>query len=294
MNNNINVENLKSTLSKCYQFEYIDNNSDNLLISFTPNSKYFLYHSNINSNRLCLATKSINYYLYNPASNAKKLSQFIVKSGIKNVIIIGTSKAGFASLLWGSLIQDYLKKYSEINIFILSFSPQIKLYPYNETLYFPSYKAFLSTLENDEGLRKCCELYGDVSKYLIKSQVSGMIIYPENNKCDKLEAYRTKGSNIILTSIPSPLHDTIFPFVMDITSTEKVKALVDKIYINSQNGPDLEETLPKEKEDLYKILMSIKTPSLTKLCDALFFQMAHKSQLDNAIKVYQMGFMNLS
>ena len=182
-------------LAECYTSVYNAHNSKNLVITFTPTNGFFLYHNDLNAHKICISTRQPNYYIFNPGSMCKKLASYIKTLDVANIILIGSSKAGLASLLWGELISRNLSK--KYNIFVLSFSPQTLLYPFNNRLYFPSYKILTNLINLNEGIRKCAENYGDINHVLSDSELKGMIIYPRLNPCDKAEAERVTEKMIV-------------------------------------------------------------------------------------------------
>lgn len=274
----MNIDELKKEIEDCYDIAFIDHHSDNLVITFTPASAFFLYKHDLSAKKLCVSSRIPNYYLYNPGSMCKKFAKFLLAQKVKNIIVIGSSKAGFAGLLWGKLLDDILKP-KDINVFILTFSPQTQLYPFNENLGFPSYQKFYQSFKNDNGLEKCAKLYGNLVEIFQDSDVEGLLIYPEHNICDKTEALKLAGSNIKLVSIDSPLHGTIFPFMLNTDNEKEVWNMVDKLYSKIEQDIDLKNTLPESPQSLFNIISAIKTPSLERLCSSIFTLLERKSEI---------------
>lgn len=219
----------------------------------------------------------------------KKLASYIKTLDVANIILIGSSKAGLASLLWGELISRNLSK--KYNIFVLSFSPQTLLYPFNNRLYFPSYKILTNLINLNEGIRKCAENYGDINHVLSDSELKGMIIYPRLNPCDKAEAERVTAKNIKLIGLNYPLHGSFLPFMKQAKDPIKLREMIKKIYNNSKSDEDITATIPDSEEELLNIVSSIKVPTIEELCQAIFFKMNFGKEMDNFDKVNQMGFV---
>lgn len=272
------IEDLKKDIESCYDIEFIDHNSDNLVITFTPASAFFLYKHDLSAKKLCVSSKVPNYYLYNPGSMTKKFSKFILAKSIKHVIVIGSSKAGFAGLLWGKLLNDLLKP-KGVKVFILAFSPQTQLYPLNDGLGFPSYQKFYQSLKSNRGLEKYAELYGDLAELFRGSDAEGLLIYPEHNICDRTEALKLDCTNIKLISIDSPLHGTIFPFMLNTDNDKDVWNMVDKLYSRIDQDLDLKNTLPDSPRELFNIISAIKTPSIEQLCASIFTLLEHRNNI---------------
>lgn len=280
------IEDLKSSISECYNIEFIDHHSDNLIITFTPTSSFFLSRNDLASKKLCVSTNKPNYYLYNPGYTCKKFAQFIIIQRIKRVIVIGSSKAGFAGLLWGKLLHDILKP-RNIPVFILAFSPQTQLYPFNDVLGFPSYGKLLSAIKEDKDLEKCAKTYGNLEIIFHGSDAQGLLIYPKHNFCDRTEALKLAGTGIKLISIDSPIHGTIFPFMINTDNEQEVHKMVNKLYSRIDQDTDLKNTLPDDPKKLAEIISSIKAPSLKELCSAIFLLLGNKTEL-NILKQFHL------
>ena len=283
------MQKLDIGLAKCYTLVHRKHESANLVITFTPTNGFFLYNNDLNSHKICISTNQPNYYIFNPGSACKKIADYITGLKVKNIILIGSSKAGLASLLWGELISRNLS--SEYNIYALSFSPQTLLYPFNKRLYFPSYSILMNLINHNEGMRRCAENYGDINKVLGHTELKGMIIYPNLNPCDKAEAERVTAKNIKLMGLDYPLHGSFLPFMKQAKDHEKLKEMVKKIYKNSKTDEDVNATIPKSENELLKIISSINVPTIEELCQAIFFKMNSDKEIDNFDKVRQMGFV---
>lgn len=282
------MEKIDIGLPSCYETAHKVEKSDNLVITFTPTNGFFLYHNDLDAQKICIATKKPNYYLFNPGNACKKLANYIMSLGVKNIILIGSSKAGLASLIWGELLSRSLDK--NIKIFALSFSPQTLVYPYNERLYFPSYRMLMNSIKNSEVMRRCAENYGDVNKVLANSNLKGMIIYPKLNPCDSAEAERVKIKNVQLLGLDYPLHGSFLPFMKQARDPVKLKTMVTKIYNNALKDDDISATIPESSNELYNIVSSIEVPTIEELCKSIFFSLSNQSGIRNFEKVKHLGF----
>lgn len=283
------MEELNIGQANCYKIVYKNHDSQNLVITFTPSNGYFLYHNDLNAHKICVASTQPNYYIFNPGNACKKIVNHIKGLNIKNIILIGSSKAGLASLLWGGLIRKILPE--QYNVFALSFSPQTLLYPFNDRLYFPSYTILMNSIQNNAALLKCAKNYGDINKVLADSELEGMIIYPKLNPCDKAEAERVAAKNIRLIGLDYPLHGSFLPFMNQAKDEDKLKNMVKKIYSNAKDDQDITATIPESEEKLFKIVSSIEVPTIEELCKAIFFKMNNGRAIDNFEKVKRLGFI---
>lgn len=273
----MNLQELNEYSEDCYEFAFFEHPSENLIITFSPTSSFFLYNREMNAKKLCVISNQPNYYLLNPGSTCKLIAKFIKNLSIKNIILLGSSKGGFAAILWADLLIRAIGV-QNINVFSLSFSPQTQLYPFNDNLGFPSYRKFFLSLEHDFKMQKCAENYGNLPEFLKESSLEGMVIYPNEHKTDREEALKLSNSRLALHSIDSPIHGSIFPFLSDVTKRENAEKLVSKLYLNSEKDADLKSSLPEKPEDLMSIIMKIKTPSLEDLCQSLFLYMENKKE----------------
>lgn len=283
------MNNLQIGQPTCYEMVYQDNASENLVVTFTPTSGYFLYHNDLQANKLCIATTKPNYYIYNAGSACNKIADFLQDKNIKNIICIGSSKAGLASILWAELLKR--KMPSRIQIFALSFSPQTLLYPFNDGLYFPSYQILWKSIMQDKGMENCAINYGDLNQVLKDSDLRGLVIYPRQNPCDKNEAERLTTKNIKLKGIDFPLHGSFLPFMPQAKDDDKLLAMVEKLYNNAQKDEDTKATIPTSKEELYQLVKSIQAPTIDELVQAIFFGMVAKDELSNYQRVKALGFI---
>lgn len=273
----------------CYKLAYQTHQSNNLVITFTPTNGFFLYHNNLNSHKICISTTQPNYYIFNPGNACKKIASYIQKIRVKHIILIGSSKAGLASLVWGDLLQRALP--DGYHIYSLSFSPQTLLYPFNDRLYFPSYDILKKNIRNNAGMLKCAENYGDVNKVLAGSKLEGMIIYPRLNPCDKAEAERIQTKNIKLVGLDYPLHGSFLPFMKQVKDKQKLQEMVKKIFQNAQIDQDITATIPSTETELLNIITSINMPTIEELCQAIFFKMRFNDELNNFKYVHELGLV---
>lgn len=283
------MNNIQIGQPACYEMVYQDNASENLVITFTPTNGYFLYHNDLQANKLCISTTKPNYYIYNAGSACNKITDFLQDKNIKNIICIGSSKAGLASILWAELLKRKLP--GTIQIFALSFSPQTLLYPFNEGLYFPSYQVLWKSIMRDKGMEKCAINYGDLNVVLQDSDLKGLVVYPKQNPCDRSEAERLTAKNIKLKAIDFPLHGSFLPFMPQAKDDEKLLAMVEKLYNNAQKDEDTKATIPTSKEELYQLVKSIQVPTIDELVRAIFFNMKAKQEWSNYQMVKNLGFV---
>jgi tetratricopeptide (TPR) repeat protein len=145
-----------SDISRCYDLSSVDLNTDildnssffkhefecqaseHLFITLSASSNYVLKGYSIYADRLSLVDLSDSYFTL---SN-KKISNFIYSlyesHNYKKISIVGLSKGGSGALM----LYDHLKERLDIPVSCVAFSPQMKLFPFNDNLVIPSYRRF--------------------------------------------------------------------------------------------------------------------------------------------------------
>lgn len=274
----------------CYEMAYNDIGSQNLVITFTPTSGFFLYHNDLGANKLCVASTKPNYYLYNAGSACNKIVDFLKDKNIKNIICLGSSKAGLASILWAEILHRRLAK-RDVKVFSLSFSPQTKLYPFNDNLYFPSYHLMWGVIQKDAGLMNCAINYGDLNKVLENSDLQGILIYPSGNPVDANEANYLQAKNIIKKPLNYPMHGSFLPFMPQAKDDDKLANMLDKLFENAKKDKDVAATIPESPQVLFDMIKALNVPTIEELCRAIFFKMTADREWATYQLVRETGFV---
>lgn len=111
-------------LPKNYEYRFISNkNSDVLFISETIGSKF---QSSVlkNVSLLSIKDKGKTFLLYNVGSLCQKIADFVLQSHIKKIILFGSNKVAYATIIWSYLLSRFLHKHN-INIGFVAINPTI-------------------------------------------------------------------------------------------------------------------------------------------------------------------------
>ncbi|MBO9116804.1 MAG: hypothetical protein J7E09_20645 [Escherichia coli] len=239
-----------------------DLNKDRLLIVCSHKQNFAFYKYPFKQNTLFISDKQDTYFTLYAGRLMDYIKEVIVDNGVKDVVFLGCSKGGFGAMLLASLCAKYCPNK---NVRFISFSPQTIIYPFNSNLYFPSYKTLMTRAQTDENIRICLERYGNVTKLLGLSNLSGEIHYSEFNEPDNIEQHRVSSCNVRKYPYPFSFHGTISAFAVEDNSIDKIRTMVTSIYKNSQREVDLGASLPKEPEELVNQICRVKVSSLQKI-----------------------------
>lgn len=121
--------------------------------------------------------------------------------------------------------------------------------------------------------------------------LKGIIIYPKLNLCDRAEAERVVAKNIQLIGLNYPLHGSFLPFMSRARDSKKLKVMIEKIYKNAKSDQDLNVTIPESAQELFDLVSAINVPTIEELCQAIFFQINCKEEINNFYKVRKLGFV---
>lgn len=245
-----------------FKRNFIDNGGNHLVISVSYQENFILksYKFNKNMDVLYIGDATNSYYAYYLKDVVDFILKHIKHKNYEKVSLVGASKGATACLMIYSLLSKRVLPFTKINV--ISFSPQINIYPFNENLSIPSYREFSklfgihSTVESI--IKRLPKLEMIDKKYGDKI----FIIYGNKYRMDKIEAESLNNEDINLISLNFSGHSTIFPYTVPegITIDEmkdkysrmdrvrdsdfqalsggNIMSLVDEIYTLSQN-PDI-------------------------------------------------------
>lgn len=247
--------------------EHLDKGGDLLAIVFSPNSKFMLRKYDFASDVLYVADKKLHYYTHNPGRQCKILWSFIQQCGYKQVVFLGSSKGGTGALLWAALTSKLRPAVSKI--FAIAFSPQVKLYPYNDNLTpLPSYVNNMKLVERNDTHRVNFQKYGDVTEAVKGAPFHALVIYGGRSTMDANEACKLHTfPNVVLRPIDVSFHGSVIPFVTELTSHDRIVALAEKLTKDAYVDQDLSATITQAKDEFIGELERIRCPSLNDLID---------------------------
>ena len=213
---------------KCRNLDH----KNTLIISFSFIKEAFsLYKYIDNFDVLYFSCESNVYYLSNVEAINSFMDMIIKEHNYTNVILVGTSKGGFASCLYGILLSN---KLPNINFNSLVFSAQTLLYPKNDFVLDNSkisydYLSLLKFAEENNEIFENLKKYGNL-KEILKEKNENLKIYivaGKNEIVDSKEALRLVGfSNLKVNFLDISSHFSLIPFTLskiDIENMNKFK-----------------------------------------------------------------------
>ena len=213
---------------KCLNSDY----KNSLIISFSFIKEAFsLYKYIDNFDVLYFSCESNVYYLSNVEAINSFIDMIIKEHNYTNIILIGTSKGGFASCLYGVLLSKQLRS---VNFNALVFSAQTLLYPKNNFVLENSkisydYLSLLKFAEENNEILKNLKKYGNL-KEILKEKNENLKIYiiaGKNEIVDSKEALRlVEFSNVKVNFLDISSHFSLIPFTLsniDIENMNKFK-----------------------------------------------------------------------
>ncbi len=246
-----------------------NHDQEKLLVVCSHKDSFAFYKYDFGFNTLFISDSQNTYFTLYAGRLTDYIKSIVLQKGIKKVCFLGCSKGGFAAILLASLLSKYCP---EIEVRFASFSPQTRIYPKNENLYFPSYAQLLSRSESDAAIKTCMQQYGDLPGLLNRKNLQGDIYYSEFNEPDYIEQHRIKSVNVIKHPLPFSFHGAISAFVTNTKDGAAVEGLVNSIYRNAGREIDLGASLPKDPQTLVQEIKNARIPTLRKLVFDIFYE----------------------
>ncbi|MCF3639890.1 hypothetical protein LXM94_07900 [Rhizobium sp. TRM95111] len=217
-----------------------------LFIIFSSDTRYTLYKHDYPVDTLFVADKWGNYFTLGAGLFRNYLKYTIVSGGYKRVVLLGASKGGFGAILQGNLLAQSLPS---VSISVFAFSPQTRLYPLNDRLYFKSYRNLMRRAEEKQSIRDFLEKFGDLGRLTYPANLKVRIFYGEKNAIDTAEAQYLKAKPVEMYPLPVGGHATLTLAMLDPSDERELHDMVDRVYERAKTNPDLQSSLPKEKAD---------------------------------------------
>ncbi|MGM9997547.1 hypothetical protein [Campylobacter lanienae] len=227
-------KNYKAEFSKkCQKIEY----SNTLIISFSVNDNFDLYKYIVDFDTLYLACDPKIFYFGNVEEVSLNLEKIIIENNYTNIILVGTSKGGFASCLYGILLAKRLR---DISFNVLSFSGGGCLYPVNkhflENFKNPfEYKRLLNIANEDSKILSDLQKYGNLESLLL-DKMDNIQIYAVAGKNEIADAYEVqriaKYQNVKSFFIDISSHFSSMPFMLNNKDVENIKRLKNLLMLS--------------------------------------------------------------
>lgn len=115
---------MQLSLPKNYEYQStINNDSDTLFVALAAGGKF--QASLIQQvSTLSIKDKGKTFLLYNVGSLCQKIADFVLQSHIKKIILFGSNKVAYATIIWSYLLSKFLHRHN-INIGFVAINPTI-------------------------------------------------------------------------------------------------------------------------------------------------------------------------
>lgn len=259
---------LNRFMHRQYALSYRQNKSDEIAVVFSPSQRLAMFKHKFNCDVLFISDQKLLYYIKNPGHQSKLIASFINRCGYKRAIFIGSSKGGFGSLLWSSLINSKKPKF---DLSCLAFSPQTRVYPHNSYIdILPSYVSLMRCGASNPHIKALLEYYGDLTSTIIDTHPVTHVFYSAKNKMDRHEAEAVVGmSRITCFPLNISFHGSITAFITDISDPAQLMNLADKVYSSAEFDSDLRANLPESRDEFISDFVGCAGHTLNDAIDAL-------------------------
>lgn len=230
--------------------------STDVIVIFAHSERHALIKYPYQHNVIFVRDKKAKYYLSRAGMASLGLQKAIHELGFRKSIYVGTSKGGFGAILWAGLAARRTK---DRKFNVLAFSPQTRLWPRNEFLYFPSYHRMIDAdaIKEFSPLRK----YGNLDFVRNRSNLAITLVYGRDNAVDKAEAMALRGLNINHLPVPFGYHGSLVPFTIERKDDQALRGLVERMYSKAAEDEDLAATLPRNPEEMFISLQEFASGS---------------------------------
>lgn len=239
-----------------------------LVVALSHKDTFAFYKQKIDHSVLFVVDRASTYYCFQASKLADYVCDLVDQHEYRDVLFVGLSKGGYGSLLLSALCAERLPL---CRFRAVAFSAPSRVYPNNENLPFPSYKAMLSKAERDDKLRRDLEAFGDLKAHIEKKNLLWLMVYGEGSRLDSGEASMLVSPNIRKYPTPFSFHGSSIPFCMDRSNIEMVRREVEIIFQGAAKEADLTATLPSSQQELVSQLLGAKwLPTFTEIIDETF------------------------
>lgn len=212
------------------------------------------------TNVLFILDRDDAYFVIGAGRGADVVGAAINRLGFERVLFFGSSKGGFGAVLWATLCA---RRTPERLVRSLAFSPQTRLYPFNEELDFRSYKLLWRRAEADPRVMSALKLYGDLRICQREANTIVTLVYGERNLVDRREVGRLFAPQIRKYPVPLKFHGSVIPFTVRHLDPDSLSRWLRNLYTRAVEDPDLNGILPKDPDDLLQEFSAMRwVPSL--------------------------------
>lgn len=232
-----------------YKWEYRDQpGSDDLCIVFSPTARRFaLMRQPWTTNVLFLVDRDDAYFVIGAGRSCDLLGAAIEAAGLDRVLMFGSSKAGFGAVLWTALCA---RRFPARTFRCVAFSPQTRLFPFNDELDFPSYRSLWRRAEADPRVMSALRAYGDLRIAQTARNALITFVYGERNLVDRREAGRLFAPHFRKYPVPIRFHGSMIPFTVRHLDEEALAKWLRNLYGRADEDADLRGILPPDPDEL--------------------------------------------
>lgn len=170
----LSQETLNKAKQKSYKYEIEKIGGDNLLVTFSPANNFMLKKYDCESDRLNIVDNSYTYYLHSAQFIVEKIIEIQSENQYKKISLVGNSKGGCGALLVSNLLRERLSE--AVTIKAILFSPQTKLWPYNDNLKkIPSYRELVKLAHINLKIHDILDQKGQL--YKLKTDYRNYVIH---------------------------------------------------------------------------------------------------------------------
>jgi hypothetical protein len=210
-----------------YTFEHrVVARGEELVVTCSPTRLAAFYGTNFDRDVLYVCDPSGHYFTEEADVVAAALSNFFRQKGYRRIVLIGFSKSGFGAFLLAQLI---IQLNPACACSVISFSPQVLVFPRKSELSFPSYKSMIKKSTTNLRLKDGLTRFGKLGPFDDPRVVANAYCGARNAE-DVAECAQLSGAYAKVTQLPFASHLSHIPFIVDTTDPEKLGALLDKSY----------------------------------------------------------------
>lgn len=236
-------------IARRYVWHYRDQpGSNDLLVIFSSTAKRHAFMGQAWScNVLFVLDRDDAYFVIGAGRAADAIGAAIDRAGLDRVLFLGSSKGGFGAVLWSALCA---RRRPEKLFRALAFSPQTRLYPFNEELDFRSYKLLWRRAETDPRVMASLKAYGDLRIAQKEANALVTFVYGERNQVDRREVGRLFAPQFRKYPVPLRFHGSVIPFTVRHMDEETLSKWLRNLYTRAEDEPDLSGILPTDPAEL--------------------------------------------
>ncbi len=196
--------------------------SETLLVVMSPYQGFMMTKRDFGVHTLYVHEATNSYYTFQTDLLSEDISDLASKLGVREVVFVGSSKAGYGALLAGRLFKN-----QGASPRVVAFSPVTRVYPLDKQLPFKTFPAFLKLVEKKAHVRDCAERLGLLPQHPSNPEayqekiIFGKYCEYDRNEIQHLLSWTKNPSNFVsISTIPASTHNVISLLAADKTDLE--------------------------------------------------------------------------